>query len=52
MEKVYYKAIDYVKVICAILVVCIHTGPLLSVNEEMNFFLVQVLARMAVPYIF
>lgn len=52
MEKVYYKAIDYAKVICAILVVCIHTGPLLSVNEEMNFFLVQVLARMAVPFFF
>ena len=52
MEKVYYKAIDYAKVICAILVVCVHTGPLLSINEEMNFFLVQVLARCAVPFFF
>ena len=52
MGKVYYKAIDVMKVICAVLVVCVHTGPLLSINEEMNFFLVQVLARCAVPFFF
>lgn len=52
MEKVYYKAIDVMKIVCAILVVCVHTGPLLSINEEMNFFLVQVLARCAVPFFF
>lgn len=52
MEKVYYKAIDYVKIIAAILVVCVHTGPFLSMNEELNFFVVQVLARCAVPFFF
>lgn len=40
------------KFICAILVVCIHCGPLLSINKEANFFLVQVCARTAVPFFF
>ena len=40
MEKGYYKWIDYIKVVCAILVVCVHTGPFLSINEEINFFVV------------
>lgn len=52
MEKLYYKGIDYGKIVCAILVVCIHTGPLLSINKEMNFFLVQIVARIAVPFFF
>lgn len=52
MNKIYYKSIDYTKIICAILVVCIHTGPLLSLNREWNFFLVQILGRIAVPFFF
>lgn len=52
MEKKYYNGIDYAKFICAILVICVHTGPLLSINENANFFLVQIISRIAVPFFF
>ena len=32
--------------------VCIHTGPLLDVDATGNFILVQILARLAVPFFF
>lgn len=52
MERNNYTAIDIVKFICAILVIGIHTGPLLSINEGANFLLVQGLGRIAVPFFF
>ncbi|MDD2540718.1 MAG: acyltransferase family protein [Desulfuromonadaceae bacterium] len=44
--------IDFVKFLAAILVVCIHTSPLLSLSWVCNGLLVQVIARNAVPFFF
>lgn len=52
MERKNYYALDVAKFISAFLVVCIHTGPLLDVNATGNFVLVQILARLAVPFFF
>lgn len=46
------NAIDVMKFICAILVVIIHAPPLLSYNESANFILVDIIARIAVPFFF
>lgn len=50
--KKQYAAIDIVKFICALLVVAIHTAPLMEISPESNFFIVQVLSRLAVPFFF
>jgi serine/alanine racemase len=47
-----HNAIDVMKFICAIMVVIIHAPPLLSYNETANFILVDILARIAVPFFF
>lgn len=47
-----YKKIDYFRVVAAILVVAIHTSPLLSINESADFILTRILARVAVPFFF
>lgn len=52
MERKNYYAIDIAKLISALFVVCIHTGPLLDINKDANFVLVQILARLAVPFFF
>ena len=52
MERKNYYALDVAKLICALLVICIHTGPLLDISSDANFVLVQVLARLAVPLFF
>ncbi|MFR5078546.1 MAG: acyltransferase family protein [[Clostridium] innocuum] len=52
MERKTYYALDVAKFISAFLVVCIHTGPLLDVDATGNFILVQILARLAVPFFF
>lgn len=44
--------VDLFKVVMAVLVISIHTSPLLSYGRAVNGFLVQVAARMAVPYFF
>ncbi|MEH7303102.1 acyltransferase [Neobacillus drentensis] len=46
------NAVDVMKFICAILVVIIHAPPLLSYNETANFILVEIIARIAVPFFF
>ncbi|WML25157.1 acyltransferase [Neobacillus sp. OS1-33] len=46
------NAVDVMKFICAILVVIIHAPPLLSYNEIANFILVEIIARIAVPFFF
>ncbi len=48
----YYNAIDVGRVIAAILVICVHTDPLFSYSTNGNYFLVSVLARLAVPFFF
>ena len=52
VERKTYYALDVAKFISAFLVVCIHTGPLLDVDATGNFILVQILARLAVPFFF
>jgi surface polysaccharide O-acyltransferase-like enzyme len=46
------NAVDVMKFICAIFVVIIHAPPLLSYNETANFILVEIIARIAVPFFF
>ncbi len=46
------NAVDVMKFICAILVVIIHAPPLQSYNDTANFILVEIIARIAVPYFF
>lgn len=45
-----YGGLDWFRVIAAMLVVAIHTSPLLGLGEEADFFMTRVLARVAVPF--
>ena len=45
-------ALDRFRLAAAVLVVCIHTGPLDSLSPTADFFLTRVLARVAVPFFF
>lgn len=50
-EKNYY-GLDIAKFISALLVIAIHTAPLMDLNETANFVFVQIIARIAVPFFF
>lgn len=52
MEKKTYCGLDCMKFISACFVICIHTGPLLDINKDANFVLVQIISRIAVPFFF
>ena len=52
MVKKEYGGIGYFRIIAAILVIAIHTSPLLSVNEVADFILTRIVARIAVPFFF
>ena len=41
--------LDCYRLLAAFLVIAIHTSPLLSLNENADFFLTRIFARMAVP---
>lgn len=43
-------ALDRFRLLAAVLVVCIHTGPLASWNEAADFWLCRCLGRTAVPF--
>lgn len=43
-------ALDRFRLLAAVLVVCIHTGPLSSISDRWDFWLTRVLARTAVPF--
>lgn len=47
-----YTGIDYFRFLAAMLVVAIHTSPLLSYSEMGDFILTRILARVAVPFFF
>lgn len=47
-----YNSIDIMKFICSILIICIHTLPLVSVNPLLDDILVGILSRIAVPLFF
>ncbi len=50
MDEKRYAGLDYFRMISALLIVSIHTFPLLSISPESDFFLTHVLARVAVPF--
>ena len=45
-----YAGIDYFRMVAAVLVVAIHTSPLLSFHETADFVLTRVIARVGVPF--
>lgn len=47
-----YGGLDIFRLIAAFLVITIHTSPLASLNASADFFLKDVLARLAVPFFF
>lgn len=47
-----YSGIDCFRLIAALLIVAIHTSPLLSFNETADFILTRIIARIAVPFFF
>lgn len=42
--------LDKFKILCAILIIAIHTYPLLSVNENLDFIFTHVFCRIGVPF--
>lgn len=51
-EKQSYAILDKFRVFAAVLVVAIHTSPLLSYSESADFFFTRILGRIAVPFFF
>ena len=51
-QKRSYHAIDFTKFICSILVIVVHTAPLLNINKEYNWLLIAILGRFVVPFFF
>jgi len=47
-----YAGIDYFRFAAALLVIAVHTSPLLSYSETGNFILTRIIARIAVPFFF
>lgn len=47
-----YSNLDFAKFICALLVIIIHTDPLGNISELADFYLNNVIARVAVPVFF
>lgn len=52
MKKKYYPAIDIMKLVCAILVIIVHTNPLQPYFPLANFILINVFGRVSVPFFF
>lgn len=52
MNKKNFTGIDCFRLIAAILIITIHTSPLLSFSEMGDFVLTRVIARVAVPFFF
>lgn len=46
-----YQLIDYVKLICTFMVICVHSNQVVD-NEFVNFFIKNVFCRVAVPFFF
>jgi len=45
-----YGGIDRFRLVAALLIVGIHTSPLSSVNENLDFWVIHIFARIAVPF--
>ena len=42
--------LDKFKIICAILIIAIHTYPFLSINENLDFIFTHIFCRIGVPF--
>lgn len=51
-EKISFGQIDLFKFIASLLVISIHTDPLMTYSESGNFILTRIIARLAVPFFF
>lgn len=47
-----YRGIDIFRFVAALLVIAIHTSPLMSYTETGDFILTRIIARVAVPFFF
>ncbi len=45
-----YAGLDYFRIIVALLIIAIHTSPLLSYSKMADFVLTSIIARIAVPF--
>lgn len=52
MNKKEYAGIDYFRIIAVLLVIAIHTSPLLNISRTGNFILTRIFGRVAVPFFF
>ncbi|AJY73508.1 serine racemase VanT catalytic subunit [Paenibacillus beijingensis] len=52
MAKISHGEVDRFKLIAAILVIAIHTGPFISYSPSADFILTGIVARLAVPFFF
>ncbi|MDF2986126.1 MAG: alanine racemase [Eubacterium sp.] len=50
MKEKGYAGLDYFRLIAALLIVSIHTFPLISVSQEADFIFTHIIARVAVPF--
>ncbi|MBO0410171.1 acyltransferase [Enterococcus hulanensis] len=50
-KKGNYKLLDYIKFICTFMVICVHSQRLVT-NECIDFFIKNVICRIAVPFFF
>ncbi len=47
-----YAGIDKFRIVAAIMIIAIHTSPLVSISHEADFVLPRIIARVAVPVFF
>src|SRR5690554_1713607 len=47
-----YGGLDLFRLLAAILVIAIHTGPFTSFSVDTDFFFTRIVARIAVPFFF
>lgn len=44
--------IDIMRIVCCIMVICIHTSPLIKISPILNYGLCHIISRIAVPFFF
>lgn len=52
LQRKNLNCVDLMKFIFALLIVALHKNPLTSINLDVNFFIVNYIARLAVPFYF
>lgn len=51
-DKTEFIAVDFFRLIFALGIAALHLKPMYDINEVLNFFIVQVLTRLGVPFFF